>query len=87
MVALPEVTPVIKPVDVPAVAIAVLLLLQEPPVVESVSVMADPVHTFDGPVITGTYSVAPTFTGTVAVCEKEPIVVVAVKLVEDKGNA
>jgi hypothetical protein len=39
------------PLDEPTVAIEVLLLLHEPPVVASASVIVPPMHTAAGPVI------------------------------------
>jgi hypothetical protein len=43
--------PVTTPLDDPTVASVVLLLLHEPPVVASVRVIADPVHTLFAPAI------------------------------------
>lgn len=48
MVGLPEATPVTIP-EVPTVANAVLLLLQVPPLVASVSVVVDPAQTMAVP--------------------------------------
>jgi hypothetical protein len=48
MVAVPLAIPVTEP-DVPTVAIEVLLLLQAPPVVPSVSVALEPTHTVKVP--------------------------------------
>jgi hypothetical protein len=50
MVTVPDDTPVTTP-DVPTVAMAVLPLNQNPPVVASLSAMVEPAHTVDGPVI------------------------------------
>ena len=52
MVAVPVATPVTIPVVAPTVAVAVLLLLQPPPVVASLSVVVAPMHTTAVPVIT-----------------------------------
>ena len=49
--AVPGAAPVIAPVDDPVVAIAVLPLLQAPPVRVSANTVADPVHTSAVPVI------------------------------------
>jgi hypothetical protein len=51
MVTVPAATPPIAPVPLPAVATAVLLLLQLPPAVASLSVMVSPAHTAVLPVI------------------------------------
>ena len=51
IIAVPGVTPFTTPDVSPTVATAVLLLLQEPPVVASVSVRVDPAHTFVVPLI------------------------------------
>ena len=51
MVGTPADTPVTTPVDEPTVAIAVLLLLQVPPVVASLIIIEEPVHTVVRPVI------------------------------------
>ena len=48
---MPGLTPPIKPVLVPIVAIAVALLLQVPPTVASLSVVVAPVHTVGPPAI------------------------------------
>ena len=48
---MPLVTPLTKPVVSPAFAIAVLLLIQVPPVVALLSVTIEPTHTSSGPVI------------------------------------
>ena len=52
MVTVPDNTPVIIPVNDPAVAIDGLPLLHTPPPIESVSVVEAPVHTAAIPVIT-----------------------------------
>ena len=52
MVAVPADMPVTNPVEV-MVAIVVLLLLQTPPMVASLSVVVDPTHTLAMPVIAG----------------------------------
>jgi hypothetical protein len=51
MVTIPAATPVTTPVDDPTVAIAPMLLVHVPPVVESLMVMVEPIHTDDEPVI------------------------------------
>ena len=51
IVHVPPATPVTTPVDDPTVATAVLLLLQCPPAVESVSVLVDPSQTLPVPVM------------------------------------
>ena len=51
MVAKPAVTPVTIPVVEPTVATAVLLLLQVPPVVASVSVLEEPAQTVSIPLM------------------------------------
>ncbi len=51
MVTVPAETPVIKPVPLPAVAMPVLLLTQEPPGVLLANVTELPTHTDDGPVM------------------------------------
>ena len=56
MVTVPAATPVTTPVELTE-AIDVLLLLQVPPDVESVSVMLPPVHTVEGPLIALTVAV------------------------------
>jgi hypothetical protein len=47
----PAATPVTTPVPVPTVAAAVLLLIQVPPAVASLSLIVDPAQTADGPVM------------------------------------
>ena len=49
MIHVPAETPVTTPVDKPTVAIAVLLLLQLPPVVESAKVIVEPSQTLAEP--------------------------------------
>jgi hypothetical protein len=51
MVATPAATPFTTPLVAPTVATAVLLLVQLPPEVESVSVAVEPTHIADGPEI------------------------------------
>ena len=51
MITVPAVTPVTMPELLPTVAIPVLLLLQEPPVVLSLKVVVAPTHTVVVPVI------------------------------------
>jgi hypothetical protein len=58
MVTIPAATPVTTPVDDPTVAIAPMLLVHVPPVVESLMVMVEPIHTDDEPVIGLTAKVA-----------------------------
>ena len=53
MVAVPDDAPVTTPELAPTVAMAVELLLQEPPLKGSVSVMAAAGQTDDGPVMAG----------------------------------
>jgi hypothetical protein len=47
----PELIPVVMPVEDPTVATDELLLLHKPPVDEELKGVADPVHTFSPPVI------------------------------------
>ena len=51
MVTRPGATPVITPVEAPAVAMEVLVLPHTPPVVASVKVIVDPTHVEVGPAI------------------------------------
>ena len=51
MVTVPADTPVTTPLLLPTVAVLVALLLQVPPVIESVNVTVDPWHTVDDPEI------------------------------------
>ena len=48
---MPAAIPEISPDVLPAIAIAVLLLVHVPPVLASLSVIFCPAHTFEGPVI------------------------------------
>ena len=65
IVAVPLLTPVTIPV-LPTVATAVLLLLQVPPLIPSVKVIVDPVHTLAGPVMVPAVAVVPMDMGSVA---------------------
>ena len=51
MVVVPASIPLTMPLVLPMVADAILLLIQLPPAVPSLSVMVIPSHTTDGPVI------------------------------------
>ena len=53
MVDVPADTPITRPVDEPIVATGVMLLLQVPPVVASLSKVVAPTHTLAVPVIAG----------------------------------
>jgi len=57
MVTVPADTPVTTPLLLPTVAVLVALLLQVPPVIESVNVTVDPWHTVGGPEIDATYGI------------------------------
>jgi len=57
IVAVPAATPVTTPEDASIVATEVLLLLQEAPDIVDVSVIVEPAHTTDGPVIDGNASI------------------------------
>ena len=51
IVTVPEITPDTIPVDEPTPAIAVLLLVQRPPVTASASAVVAPAQTIDAPVM------------------------------------
>jgi hypothetical protein len=51
MTVVPVVTPLTMPDDEPTVATVVLLLIQVPPAVASVTVIVEPAHTLVGPLI------------------------------------
>ena len=64
IVTTPDVTPVTTPVEDPTVAILVLELDQWPPVTVSASVIEEPTHTVEDPVIVPGKGTIVTFIGT-----------------------
>ena len=71
-VSVPIVTPVTRP---PAIVARVLLMLQVPPGAGSESVMVEPIHTFEGPLITPASGVVFTVTICEAVLEPHELVI------------
>ena len=75
MVAVPVATPVTLPLA-STLAVAVLLLLQVPPAAPSLSAMAEPIHTADGPLMVPAAGAAFTVRAAVALALLQPVVTV-----------